>query len=405
MSASLDTPCAQGSPAHAGGDRRPRPRPPTHPRERPIRVCFLLDRLLPAGTEMQVLSLIGHLDRRVIQPYLCLLDGADPLSRSLEPADCPVLRLGVFAIRSPRGILGAWRFARFLRRERIDILQVYFIQSATFGALIGRLAGVRHVLRVRNNIGHWVNARMHGRFRWVNRLVTAILTNSQAGRQAVIDQERVAAESVVVVENGVDFARFPSRPDPERFHRRGIKRVGIVANLRRVKGLDVFLEAAARVVALDPDVTFLVAGGEDGEDLRGELDRQAAALGLSGRVEFLGRLADVAAFLQTLDVAILSSRAEGTSNALIEYMAAGLPIVATAVGGNLALIRDEVDGLLVPPDDPDRLGAAITRLLHDPEAAARLAVAAHAAVRARFAAGAPARDYEQLYRDLADPHE
>jgi glycosyltransferase involved in cell wall biosynthesis len=350
---------------------------------------------------MQVLTLIKHLDRSAVQPYLCLLDGEDETSRSLEPADCPVMRLGSYALRSPKIVGAAIRFARFLRRERIDILQVYFIQSATFGVTIGRLAGTRHVLRVRNNIGHWVSPRMRRRFRWVNRLVSKVITNSEAGRSAVIGQEGISPEAVIVLENGVDFTLYPKCPRASRSSRSGAKRVGVVANLRRVKGLDILLRAAATILETDRDVQFLIAGDLDGEDAtRCELERLACDLGISQSIHFLGRVTDVPSFLTTLDVATLCSRAEGTSNALIEYMAAGLPIVATSVGGNGALIQDELDGILVPPEDPDRLASGILSLLQDPALSARLAEAAYHSIRRRYGNESIGKKYESFYRSL-----
>jgi glycosyltransferase involved in cell wall biosynthesis len=374
---------------------------PTPPSRVPLRVCFLLDRLLPAGTELQALSLIRHLDRAVVQPYLCLLDGEDPLSRSLEPEGCPVVRLGAYALRSPKALAAGFRFARFLRRERIDILQIYFTQSATFGAVVGRLAGVPRILRVRNNVGHWLNRKLSRRFSWINRLVDRIVTNSEAGRNAVIAQEGVSPSDVVVMRNGVDFHRFPANPTRKSLQQTGPKRVGAVANLRRVKGLDVLLEAASRVLSIDPDVDFVIAGSDRGEEnVRWELEEQAKRLGISDRVVFLGSVPDVPAFLRSLDVAVLSSRAEGTSNALIEYMAAGLPIVATAVGGNVELIRDDIDGKLVPADDPDRLARALHQVLSAPDEAARLGEAAFHSVRRRFADESVGRNYEGLYRSL-----
>jgi glycosyltransferase involved in cell wall biosynthesis len=370
----------------------------------PIRVCFLLDRLLPAGTEMQVLTLIKHLDRSAVQPYLCLLDGEDEISRSLEPTDCPVLRLGSYALRSPKIVWAAIKFARFLRREKIDILQVYFIQSATFGATMGTLAGTRHVVRVRNNVGHWITPKMVGRFRWVNRLVARIITNSEAGRLAVVEQEGVCPGSVTVLANGIDFDRFPSRLDQRHHERSGARRVGIVANLRRVKGLDVFVAAAARVLKLANGVQFLIAGDVDGEeDTPRELKAQVAGLGIEEHVHFLGRVADIPSFLSSLDVAVLSSRAEGTSNSLIEYMASGLPIVATAVGGNCEIIKDGVSGILVPPDDPDRLGAAICEILRDRPRSSAMAGAAFLRVREQFSSNRMAERYVEFYRSLRRP--
>src|SRR5207245_11728690 len=109
---------------------------------RPVRVCFMIDSLKPAGTETQLLALIHHLDRSQVQPTLCLLDGEDETSRALEPKDCPVLRLGVKRLTHPLTLAKAWKLLRFLRRQRIDVLQVYFLDSTYLGVIVGRLAGV-----------------------------------------------------------------------------------------------------------------------------------------------------------------------------------------------------------------------------------------------------------------------
>ncbi|MFL5341016.1 MAG: glycosyltransferase, partial [Gemmataceae bacterium] len=125
----------------------------------PVRVCFLIDRLSRAGTETQLLALIREFDRRRVQPFLVLLDGEDEASQALEPADCPVLRLGVQSFASGRAVAAASRFVGFLKRHRIDVLQAYFLDSIYFGVPLAKLAGVQHVLRVRNNLGYWLTAK------------------------------------------------------------------------------------------------------------------------------------------------------------------------------------------------------------------------------------------------------
>ncbi len=99
----------------------------------PVRVCFLIDRLSRAGTETQLLALIRALDQTRVEPWLVLLDGEDDLSRSLEPAECPVVRLGVKSFASKRAVSAAPKFGKFLRQNQIDVLQAYFLDSIYFG--------------------------------------------------------------------------------------------------------------------------------------------------------------------------------------------------------------------------------------------------------------------------------
>jgi glycosyltransferase involved in cell wall biosynthesis len=361
----------------------------------------VIDRLSAAGTEMQLLLLLRHLDRSRVRPYLCLLRGQDSESRALEPNDGPVLRLDVRSLHHPATLGQALRFARFVRKERIDVVQLYFPDSTNFGVTVARLAGVRHVVRTRFNLGYWMT-RID---RWLGRmhslLVDATVTNCEACRDAVIADEWADPASVHVVENGVELAPFARLPvpmlDPDGPRRR---RVGLVANLRPIKEPQVFVEAARYVAEEYPDVEFHLAG--EGE-LRPGLEQMIAELHLERRVFLRGRVKDVPRFLASVDLAVLCSRSEGASNAILEYMAAGRPIVATAVGGTPQLIEDGVHGLLVPPGDPAALAAALVRLLDDPALAMRLAGAARQRVQERHDARRRARRYEALYEQLVRP--
>jgi glycosyltransferase involved in cell wall biosynthesis len=185
--------------------------------------------------------------------------------------------------------------------------------------------------------------------RLLNPFVSVTVANCAASRDAVLRDERPSPDSVIVLENGVDLSRFPTAEFTDHPARFGLaQRVGVVANLRPVKGLDVFVQAAALVARLRPNVAFEVAG--DG-DQRAELEQLASRLGIADQLVLRGGIRDIPAFLSTLDLAVLSSRAEGMSNSVLEYMAAGRPIVATAVGATPEVIHEGVHGLLVPPDD------------------------------------------------------
>jgi len=332
---------------------------------RPIRVCFLIDRLASAGTESQLLGLISRLDRRRVEPLLCLLDGQAAESRALEPTCCPVKRWGVQSILRLGTARKMVEFARWLRAMRVDLLQVHFPDSTYFGVLAARLARIP-VIRTRRNVGHWLTRRDRLLGRLANRLTLYTIANCSGARQACIEQEAAAPESVFVVPNGIELERFNAIPDLSTTWGLRPPRIGVVANLRAVKGLDVFIEAAAQVQQVRPDATFVVAG--EGPE-RPALERLIATRRLSDHVRLLGAVNDIPGFLAGIDIAVCSSRAEGLSNSLLEYMAAGRAIVATDVGGNRELIRHCEQGLVVPHDDVPALAVALLNLLRNPQLA------------------------------------
>jgi glycosyltransferase involved in cell wall biosynthesis len=366
-----------------------------------VRVCFLIDELAAAGTEMQLLALVRGLDRTRVEPYLCLLRGDNAPSPALEPADCPVIRLGVRSLARPATMRKLLQFAQFLRGNRIEVLQAYFPDSCYFGLPAAWLARVPHRLRTRNNLGHWLT-RTH---RWLGRLLncftTGSVTNCRAAADALLRAEGPRPESVVVLENGVDLERFERLPLLQMPPTGQPVQMGAVANLRPVKGLDVLVEAAARLTAEHPEAHFEVAG--EGEARPG-LETQIARHKLAGRFVLRGGISDIPDFLGRLHVAVLCSHAEGMSNALLEYMAAGRAVVATAVGAATELIRDGVEGLLVPPGDAAALAAAMGRLLRKPGLAERLGEAARARAFRRYSREAMVQRFEDFYERLAGRH-
>jgi L-malate glycosyltransferase len=360
--------------------------------DRPVRVCFMIDELTTAGTETQLVALIRALDRSVVEPSLCLLRGEDDQSRALEPEDCRVLRLDLRSFRHPSSLQKAWHLARFLREQQIDVFQVYFPESTYFGLPIARLAGVKHLLRTRNNLGYWMTPWHRRLSRCCAALSDGLIANCVACRNAVVSDEGLARERVVVLENGVDLSRFPDWDAQSGNHR-----VGVIANLRPVKGLDFFLRAAAVVRSEHPEVSFSIAG--EGPE-RPMLERLAREIGLAKSLNLHGSISDVPGFLAGLDVAVLPSLSEGMSNALLEYMAAGRAIVATTVGNNVNMIEDGVTGLLVPPNEPIALAGAIDRLLNDPRMARRLGATARGRVEDEYSRKVMVRRFESFYRGL-----
>lgn len=158
--------------------RRPRLKVSTGP----VRVCFMIDRLSRAGTETQMLALIKGLDRSRVSPFLVLLDGDDPTSPSIEPCDCPILRLKLRSLASRQAINAAVQLRSFWRMNRIEVLQTYFLDSTYLGVPIARCAGVKKVVRVRNNLGYWLT----NRHRWLG----AGWADSRTGRLPIAKAAR-----------------------------------------------------------------------------------------------------------------------------------------------------------------------------------------------------------------------
>jgi glycosyltransferase involved in cell wall biosynthesis len=376
------------------------PRPWTIPSGAPkslraVSVSFVIDRLSHAGTESQLLALLRHLDRDRVRPSLCLLDGREPLSQSLKPDDCPVLDLGIKRLISPAAAIAASKLARFWRRQRVDVVVTYFLDSTYFAVPLARLCGIRRVVRVRNNDGYWLTPTHRRLGRVMGRLCHLTLTNSTIGRQSLIAAEGLAEDRVHVLENGVDVDRFAAAKPPDTS--RPVVRIGALANLRPVKNIDGLIRVAAAICRSDPRVQFEVAGKGDE---RAAFEGQIRAAGLDGRFRLRGAVADVPGFLANLDIAVLCSHSESMSNALLEYMAAGRAIVATDVGANARVIRDGIDGLIVPPGNDAALQGAIVELLQQPAVARALAASARTRAAAEFSRQTMVRRFEDFFLSL-----
>lgn len=368
---------------------------PLEPTTDPVRVCFLIDRLSRAGTESQLLALIRNLDRNRVEPSLVLLDGEDDLSKALEPDDCRVLRLGVRRLLGLSALRAAKRLRDFWRETKTEVLQAYFLDSAYFGVPLARRHGIPHVLRVRNNLGYWLTPRHRLLNRLIRPFVSATLTNTDEGKASLVERDGVLPDRVVVLENGVDTHRFNRFMLPDVSKKR--VRVGCVANLRAVKNIDGLMRAAKLATDRHPQLRFEVAG--EGEE-RESLEKLHAELGLGDRFVLRGSIPDVAAFLRTVEIAVLPSHSEGMSNALLEAMSAGRAVIATGVGANAKLVQHGKSGLIVPQGNDAAIAEAIDVYLSNPLRAAAHGAAARTRVEAEYSRGAMTRRFEDYYEGL-----
>lgn len=359
---------------------------------RPIRVAFVIDELSRAGTESQLLALLRYLNRHAVEPTLILLDGSDELSQSLEPENCEVIRLGIKKLISPAAVFAAHRLRKKWQAARPDVVVAYFLDSAYFALPIAKWCGAKTV-RVRNNLGYWLNQKHRILGRAVRPMTDWILTNSEMGRDALIGEGN-SRNSIEVIENGVDIERFPN-PEPVNLER-PVVRIGCVANLRPVKNIDGLIRAAKVVCERFPHAQFDIAGDGEQRTMLEELIRES---NLTRRFHLKGSVSDIPAFLTSSEIAVLPSHSEGMSNAILEYMAAGRAIIATDVGANRNVLADS--GVIVPPSDDMALSSAMIDLLSQPSKALQLGMMARRRVEQYYSRSAMVDRFTRFFQNLS----
>jgi L-malate glycosyltransferase len=295
------------------------------------------------------------------------------------------------------------RLSWFLRREKFDVVHTHDLWSNLLGVPAARLAGIPAIVSSRRDLAHfaWYQGKRRTWLRRIQNLSGVVLTNATPIRDALIAEDGFLPEKLRVIHNGVDIDKFSRGHNGRDRLFPGIgngKLIVLVGNMHTdVKGHPWLIASAPAIVREFPSTRFLLVG--DGEQ-RARFEQQAAELGVKDNFLFLGRRADVAEILACCDLAVLPSRAEGLPNAVREYMAAGLPVIASRVGGNAELINDGVTGLLVPPEDSAALSSALLKLSREHGLARQLAQSAREFIIRNFSFERLVLEVDALYSEL-----
>jgi glycosyltransferase involved in cell wall biosynthesis len=352
-----------------------------------IPVAVFLTSFQPGGTERQMTELVQRLDRSRFDVHVACFHREGSWLRRVEGC-APVTEFPIRGFARPQTLARAAAFARWCRARRIAVLQTCDLYANTFALPAAALANVRVRLGSRRELNPDKSAAQIALQRHAYRCAHGVVANSQAAAQQ-LRQEGVAADRIHVIPNGIEIVRYDAR--------RGVRPVTTivtVANLRREKAHEVLLHAAARLAPRYRALRYLVVG--DGPR-REELTTLTTSLGLDAQVTFVGHREDVPAILAQADLFVLPSRSEAFPNGAMEAMAAGLPVIASRVGGLLDLIEDGRTGILVPPSEPADLAAAIEQLVIDPERAFALGSAARDELARHYSFERMVHAFEDLY--------
>ncbi len=365
---------------------------------RPVKVLVFQNRFRLGGQERQTVLNVRTMDRARFEPVVASLhmDGehlADLAADGITPV---VFDLGTSMLRPGTALLVA-RVARFVRANGIALVHAQDLYTNVIGAAAARLAGVPSIV-TRVDLNHAVTGYKRPVLAWVSRRADRVLVNAVCIRDLAL-REGVEPDQIVVVRNGVDLEAFdraaaaePESPAPEPG--------GIVsiANMHHpVKGQTDLLMAMKEVLRVRPEAHLVLVG--DGVR-RPHLERSARQLGIADRCHFLGHRRDAPAILARAAVGVSSSYAEGISNAILEAMAARLPMVATAVGGSVELVREGASGYLVPPGAPAALARRLLDVLARPQLRRRMGERGRRVVETEFGVAQMRTSYDALYEEL-----
>ncbi len=380
--------------------------PLQHPRSGRIRIAYCIDNMDIGGSELNAVRTAELLDRSRFDLLIVCLRERGPLMARYAAAGIPVHSFPISSLYGPRTVRQGYRLARFLEQERVQIVHAHDLYTNIFVTPWARFAGVPVVIASRR----WWQSLTRRHHRVANalayRMAHCVLANSPAVGASVSAVEGIPCARVSVISNFVTESAFDT-PAPELLTalRRELDLpdealvVGSVARLAPVKDHASLLRATALLRTRWPRLRVVLIG--DGE-CRDSLEQLAVTLGVSDVVRFAGQRSGPVSLHQLFDVSVVCSTSEGFPNSIVEAMAAGKPVVATAVGGNADAVLDGKTGLLVPASDPEALASAIERLLVSPDLRRDMGETGRRRARDHYGADNVIASLESLYERLLD---
>ena len=373
--------------------------------KRRITVLYPIAGLPLGGTEQQLLELVKAIDKRRFRPIVLSLNRGGPLEPEFR--EVPGVRVISLKRKGKYDFTILFKIFAILRRMRVDVIQPFVTPATFFGILPAIICRTPvKIVTERSGPGRKKGAPLGYRLYLLfedalTRFADSVVANSEAGK-CYLAGRGINPALIKVIHNGINLHRLSFDEEKVQEIRRklnispGSKVVGMIASLTPIKNHATFLQAAARIDRVMPDTRFALVG--DGP-LREHLEGLCRDLGLASKVTFFGDHHDVGTYLAALDIAVLTSDAEGCSNFLLEAMAVGKPVVATDVGGNREFVLHRNTGLLVPVREVDALVEAVIGLIRDEAAAKSMGQRAQESVVTQFSVESMVDQYESLYED------
>jgi polysaccharide deacetylase family protein (PEP-CTERM system associated) len=380
-----------------------------HPAQDRLRIAFIIDHMYSstAGTESQLVKLINGLDPQRFEVSLICFNDSPWIREHRSSLACQTHVLDINRVSKGYTYVNVLKMVKLLRAMRPDLVQTYFPVANIVGVIAARLAGVKQIVSSRRDLGVWVRRDYLWATRFANRFVSRFAVNSRSVSELTQRLEKVDGRRIEVIYNGIDLGAFSGLSRDEKFKQElGIpqvnKVVGLVANYRPVKRHDVLVRAAHLILQHRNDVDFLLIGQDEKlNPLQGQTEALARSLGISERLHFIAGGGGVMRYLSIMDVGINCSETEGLSNAVMEYMAAGVACVVSDGGGNPELVGANVHGAVFKVNDHAGLAAEVLRLCDSAQLRSRYAASARRRMETEMSLPVMLEAHAGLYRRLA----
>lgn len=363
----------------------------------PVKVLYVIDHFKNpnAGTEGQLYQLIKHLDRQKYAPQLLLFSDSAWLQKSDFP--CPVEVIGSSSLSSPKTWWRLFVAAQRFRRAGGRLAHVFFNDPSIICPPVFKLCAIQTIIS-RRDMGYWYTNRLKKLLNLTRRCCSGVVVNSQAVAEITCASEGFSKADVTVIYNGYEAQNNPLSNIAELAAIKGGGRqiVGLVANIRPIKRIDDMIKALAVIKDSAPLLDFVHIGDGDSSELKALAKR----LGVGERVHFLGPRADIKSCLQYFDLAALCSQSEGFSNAIVEYLQSGIPVVCSRVGGNPEAVRSGFNGCLYDCGDVDALAKGLSELVLNKETRLLYSKNAQQQANERYTVEAMIESHQVLYRSL-----
>ena len=354
-----------------------------------VKILYLINKKAQAGAQNHLQELMRGLNTEAFEAKLITLR-----------------ELGIKRVYGISGVMGLIKLIKYMKNNQSDIVQSYLFSENILGVIAAKIAGVKWIITGRRDTGLLMQGKWQHilAYRLTNRWVDKIVCVSEAVKKVVLAKERAPIGKLEVIYNGVDVDVFRPQTTDRRQQIKtnlGMKEgefvVGIIANFSWIKGHQDFIKAANFVLKEIPNVKFLLVG--DGP-LKESCQLLVSSSHLKDKVLFLGSRQDIPELLSIMDVSVSASYSEGMSNTILESMAAGVPVVATGVDGNLETVVDKESGILVPPKRPLVMADAIIMILKKPQIAKKMGETARQMAIQKFNSQVMVDNFENLYLSL-----